>query len=142
MQLPEDPLAELVAGTCECEGSVCMQALQAAAPRRPSDPARELGSELPLFLVPSLEAFAERAIFSGGLRPALDAAAGFEPGNRRDQVRASEVVRGRERRAARIARPLLGHCRPPIGTADDYAPEGAWRATELSCNDCLILHAP
>ena len=117
-----------------------MEAFQAAGARRSSDPAGKLGPQLPLLIVPPLEALAESRILSSGPRPALDAALGLEPGNRRDQVLAGEVIRGRERCARRVAWPLLGDGRPTVGTTDDYAPEGARRATELSRNDGLILH--
>jgi hypothetical protein len=53
---------------------------------------------------------------------------------------AGDVEGRREGRAGRIARPLLRHCRPAVGTADGYAPEGARRATELLRDNGFILH--
>jgi len=117
-----------------------VQAFQAAGAGRSSDAGGKLGAQLSLLVVPSLEALAERRIVSGGPRPALDAAVGLEPRDRRDQVRAGDVIRGRKRRTRRIAWPLLGDRRTAVGAADDYAPEGARRATELPRNDGLILH--
>ena len=94
-----------------------------------------------LILVRAFEACAQRGIILDGARPALDAAACLQSGDRRDEVRARQVVGGRERRAGSVARPLFCHGRPAVRTADGYAPESARRTTELSRNDGLILHA-
>jgi hypothetical protein len=117
-----------------------MQAFQAPGARRSSDPSGKLGAQLSLLVVRSLETLGKCRILSSGPRPALDTAVRLEPGNRSDQVRAGEVVRGRERGAGHIAWPLLSDGRAAVGTADDYAPKGAGRTTELSRNDGLILH--
>ena len=118
-----------------------MEALQAATARRPPDSAGKLGPQLALVLVRAFEATAETRVIVDGARPALDASAGLQPRDRSDELRTREVVRGREWRTGGVARPLLGHGRPAEGAADGYAPEGARRATELSRNDGLILHA-
>jgi hypothetical protein len=141
VQLGEDPLAELVARARERKCGVRVEALQAAAARRPADPAGELGSQLALFLVRTVEALLKRGVLLDGARPAFDPTACFQPRDRRHELRTGQVVRRRKRRPGSVTRPLLRHGRPTVGAADGYAPEGTWRATELSRNDGLILHA-
>src|SRR3954451_12529317 len=141
MQLAEDPLAELVTGAGEGERGVGVQAFEAASTDRASDPSRQLRPQSPLLPGGSLEAGAQRRIRANGVRPALDAPGRLQAGNGRDEVWAGDVERGRKGRTGRVVRPLLGHGRPAVGTADDYAPERARRATELSRDDGLIVHA-
>jgi len=82
---------------------VRVKALQAAGARRPGDPARELWPQLALLLVRAFKALAKLRVLLDGARPALDAAVRLEPRDRRDELRAGRVVRGREGRA--VGRP-------------------------------------
>ena len=67
----------------------------------------------------------------GARRPALDAAGGLEPRDRRDEMAARDVVRRRERLAVGCVRVLLGDGRAAERAADDDAAEGARLPSEL-----------
>jgi hypothetical protein len=88
--LREDPLAELVAGARECEGSVRVQALELLRVARAADAeverrsvvgaalaARELRASLSLLGRRPDKALRERGVSPGGFRPALDSAGRF-----------------------------------------------------------------
>src|SRR5262245_37044965 len=99
LDLREDALAELVAGTRKGEGNVRVKALEASATPRAADAvgqrgaavaagrvAGELPPQQPLLLVAVSKARRETRLGARGGAPTLDAAGGFETRHRRDQV--------------------------------------------------------
>src|SRR3954451_9905488 len=126
LDLREDALAELVAGTREREGDVRMEALEAPTPARAADAVvqrgtpvtpggvtGELPSQPPLLVVSGGEPRGERGLRARRLAPALDASGGLEPRHGRDEMPAGQVVHRRERLAVRPVRALLGDGRSP-----------------------------
>src|SRR5207237_10689905 len=84
LDLRNDPLAELVAGTREREGRVGVQAFQPAGPGLSADPARELRAEAALLFVRGLDACAQLGILPREPAPTLDPACRLEPRDRLD----------------------------------------------------------
>jgi hypothetical protein len=113
----EDPLAECVARACEREGGVRVQALEAAGARLPADAAGQLRPQAPLLLVP-LWTLAPSSGSSARGAEALDTACRLEARDGRDEMRARQPERRRERLAGLVERLLLGDRRPPVGAAD------------------------
>ena len=108
--------------------------------RAAADPAGKLRAQAALLVVAALEALAQVGILAGS-RPALDAAAGLEPRDRRDQMRAGQVVGRRERLARLVERGLLGDRRPAERAADGDAAERARGPAELALDDrAVIVH--
>ena len=79
LDLGQDPLPELVARTRKGESCVRVQALEPAGARLAADPARQLGPQAALLLVPALGAFPQLRVLAGETAPALDPAGGLEP---------------------------------------------------------------
>jgi hypothetical protein len=146
---------ELVPRACQREGHVSVEAFELARVARASDPERERFTVVATFLFPG-ELPSQVALLLGRMvhapsqlwimleptAPALDAACRFHPRDCRDQMRAGEVVRGRERLARPAVRRLLGYRRAPERAPDGHAPECPRRAAELPCDDgAVIIHA-
>ncbi len=74
--------------------------------------------------------------------PALDAAGGFEPRDRGHELRAGEVVGGRERVARVVVRRLLRDGGRAERAARRYAKERARRAAELLLDERAVIHLP
>src|ERR671925_306957 len=85
--------------------------------------------------------FARRRSVRSRVAGPVDSSGRFEPGDRRDQIGARDVVRRRKRVALRVAWPLFRDRRPAVGAADDYAPKSTRRATELLGDNRLIVHS-
>src|SRR6266545_4413159 len=138
--LGEDPVSELIAGTCKGESRVRVEALEAAAPRGAADPDRQLGPQPPLLGARRLQAQLQITIVLGALGPALDPAGRLQARHRCDQMRAGQPERRRKRIAVLVVRRLLRHGRPAERTADSYATEGTRGTTQLTLDDGAIIH--
>jgi len=107
---------------------VGVQALEALRARtRTADTQVELGAQLPLLCMRSLEACRQSRILGGSARPPLHASGRFEPRDRCDELGAREPEGRRERLAFVVERVLLRDRRMPERTADDNALEGPRR---------------
>ena len=91
----------------------------------------ELAPDSPLIVGRALQRRGERRVVCSCPAPTLDAAGGFESRKRRDEVRAREVVRRRERLAAQVVRSLLGDRGQAERTANDDAEKRAWLSPKL-----------
>jgi hypothetical protein len=117
-----------LARTRECEGRVGVEALEPAGARLAADPAGQLGPQAALLVVGCFEARSKLEVFLREPAPALDAARGLDPRDRLDQVRAGQVVTGRERLARLVERLLLGDRGPAERAADDDPTQRSRRA--------------
>src|SRR4051794_13988921 len=142
LDLGEDPLAERVAGAGERERGVCVQALEPAGARLAADPARQVRPQAPLPLVRLLDACAELRLLRGEAPEALDSACRLQSGEGRDEMRARQPERRRERLARVVERLLLRDGRPAVGTANGYALERARLPAQLAFHDCPVIHRP
>ena len=97
-------------------------------------------SDFTLLLGRPLEVGCELWVALHFLAPALHPARGLEPGDRRDELRAREVVRGRKRVAGVVVRRLLGHRGRPERAAGDYAEERAGPSAKLSLDERAVIH--
>src|SRR5580765_6679631 len=139
-KLGEDAVAELIARSRERERRMRVQALEAAAAGRPSDPDGQLGPQAQLLLRRVFQARGEVAVHPRAFAPALDSACRLEPRNRRNEMRAREPERRRERIAVLVVRRLLGDGRQTEGATRDYAAKGARPAAELAFDDRPVIH--
>jgi hypothetical protein len=139
-QLGEHAIAKLVAGPRKGEGSMGVQALEAAATRRAADPGVELRPKPPLLRLGSFETLRQHGVGCNRSRPALDAARSLEPGDCGDELRARDVELRRERMAFGIERSLLGHRRPAERAANRHALERARRAADLTGYNLYVGH--
>src|SRR5207247_1057472 len=128
LDLGEDPLPELVAGTGEREGGVRVQTLQPACPGLAADPTRKLRPETTLLVVRRLDTRAQLRVVLREPAPALDAPGRLEPGDGLDEMRTGQVVAGRERLARLVERLLLGDGRAAVRAADGDPPERSRRS--------------
>ena len=103
-------------------------------------PAGERLSDLTLLLGGAVEIGGELGVALHLLAPALDAARRLEPRDRRDELRAGEVVRRRKRVAGVVVRRLLGHRGRSEGAAGDYAEERAGPSAKLSLDERAVIH--
>src|SRR6266516_6291603 len=140
LDLGQDPLAELVAGAGQRKGRVGVQALQPAGPGLSADPARELRAKAALLLVCRLDARAQLGILPREPAPTLDPAGRLEPRDCLDEVRAGQVVAGREGLTGIVERLLLSDRGASVGAADDYPPQSPRRAAELAFDDRAVIH--
>src|SRR6266542_380348 len=153
--LGEDARTEQVTGPGEGVGDVRMQALEAAWARRAADSELERGASVPpdascrgratdhpLLVGRPREASGELGIAVDCRGPSLDAAGGFDPGDRSDEMRARQVVRGWEGLTGWVVRLLLGDCRTAEWASDRDTPQGAGRAPELRGDDGTVVHSP
>jgi len=105
-----------------------------------ADLVRATGEQRSLLAGRSHEVGRELGIFVDGCTPALDPARRFEARHRGDQVRAREVVRGRERLAAGVVGVLLGDGGGAERAAASYTAKGAGRPTELTLDERAVIH--
>src|SRR5439155_23668588 len=140
LDLGKDPLAELVTGAGQRKGRVGVQAFQPAGPGLSADPARELRAEAALLFVRGLDACAQLGILPREPAPTLDPTHRLEPRDRLDEVRAGQVVAGREGLTRIVERLLLGDRGATVGAADDYPPQRPRRAAELAFDDRAVIH--
>ena len=106
----------------------------------PGLPGRELPAEAPLLVGGALEVGGQLGIALELRAPALDAARRLQPRDRGHELRAGEVVRGRERVARVVVRRLLRDRGRAEGAARRYAKERARRAAELSLDERAVIH--
>src|SRR6266850_7652740 len=99
VDLGEDPLSENVPWPCQGKGNMGVQALQAAPPRRASDPelerragiaslsaARQLAPYCALLVRTLPKALGQLSLTFGGPAPALDSPRRFKPRNGGDEM--------------------------------------------------------
>jgi hypothetical protein len=117
-----------------------VQALEPAGARLAAEPGIELGAKAPLLLVGALKARPQARVLASALAPALDTARRLDARELRDELRAREPVRRRERLARLVVRRLLGYRRAAEGAADGNAAERPRRASELALDDLPVIH--
>src|SRR5436190_11804956 len=140
LDLGEDALAELVPRASERERRMGVQALEPAAARLASDPGLELRSDAALLFVAALGAGPQLRVLAREPAPALDAPGRLDAGELRDELRAGEPERGRERLARFVEGRLLGYRGPAERAADDDVAEGPRRAADLAFDDLAVIH--
>ena len=142
-ELSDDPVCELVAGMCQTEGDVRVQALEPGrAGPRTTYTGLELGPQATLLRVRARDAPSELGIELERARPALDPAGGLQPRHPRHELRTAQPVRRGKRIAAIVERRLLHDGRSPEWTAHDNTTKRAWAASELTFeNGEVIGHA-
>ena len=111
-----------------------------APPSRPVRPAASSRRMPPLLLRRLLERRSELRVLRDVTAPALDSSGSLDPRDRRDQARAGQVVRRRERLAVGAVGILLGDGRRPVRAANGYAPERARCPAELALDDREVIH--
>src|SRR5262249_46153104 len=126
-------------GAGQRERRVRVEALEAAGARRAAHAAGELRPELLLLGMRAREAGAEVGVELGGVRPALDAAGGLEPRDRRGEMAAREPELGRERFAALVERRLLDDGGGAVRAAHRHPAEGARLPAELPLDDREVV---
>ena len=153
--LGEDELSETVAGLREGERDVGVQALELASgcasrrcPRRathrcrpPSSPPRARGARaVARAVAASRSARSSGLVATAALHRSTPPAASSRE-TRGDEVRAREVVRGRERRAFGVVGLLLGHGRKAVGAACGDPTERPGAPADLALDGVAIVHA-
>ena len=83
----------------------------------------------------------ELLVLTGRARPALDAAARFEAGDRSHEVPARDVELRRERASVLVEGGLLGHGGPAEGAPDGDARKRTRPAAKLALDNCDVVHA-
>jgi len=72
--------------------------------------------------------------------PAFDTPCSLDSRDRRNETRAGEVVRRRERLAVHVIRRLFGHGRHPERAANDDASKRTRLSPELPCHHGPVIH--
>lgn len=93
--------------------------------------AGELAPDSTLIVGRALQRRDQRRVVRRRPAPTLDTSRGFDSRKRRDEVRAREVVRRRERLAVQVVRSLLGYRGQAEGTANDDAEKRARLSPQL-----------